>query len=156
MIVLGLLLIVAGALLVILEGHLPSGGVLAMGGGVAVAAGTVLVLSGAAVSLFVAIPLSVLVGAVLVGVVLVLASKTRVALRAEVVTGPNALIGAPATVSNWDGLRGQVAVGGALWAARLDPVWEKGSEVGPGDTVVIENRHGLTLTVRPRQSWESL
>jgi len=51
-------------------------------------------------------------------------AKIRSALRAEVQTGPQRLIGAKASVCNWDGGDGQVILDGSVWAARLDLGWE--------------------------------
>jgi membrane-bound ClpP family serine protease len=151
---LGIVLVFAGAALMVAEAHVASHGVLGTGAALALATGVVLALSGAGVpaGATVAAGLAVAVaGLVLAWVLLVKSLATR---RMAVRTGPRALLGRVATVRAVPAPVGQVLLDGALWRARLWDYEEERAAVAEGSVVVVEAIDGLTLTVRPAEEWE--
>jgi membrane-bound ClpP family serine protease len=150
-------LLVTGVVLIVLEAHVPSLGVLGVPGVVSLAAGAVL-------------GVSALGGSVVFGVVLAIAliaiSGTAVAVslreglavrRRRVSAGAEDLIGRLGIVRSWDEPTGQVLVDGALWSARRSPGIdddEDQHELHAGDQIVVERLNGLTLGVRPAEEWE--
>jgi membrane-bound ClpP family serine protease len=151
---LGIAMALVGLGLVVLEAHVNAGGAIAVIGGLGAVAGLGLVLADSGVGTVPTIVVSILLAVVVLGMLGLGLAKIRSALRAEVQTGPQRLIGAKASVCNWDGDDGQVILDGSVWAARLDPGWESSVPPAPGDVVIVERLVGLTLTVRPRQFWE--
>jgi membrane-bound serine protease (ClpP class) len=153
--ILGAVILIVGLLLLVVEGHVSSAGVVGGFGAVGVAAGVGLLIRGAGGRAWVAIPAGVVVVMLGIAVVALGARKVSVALRSRVRSGPDALVGAPATVRSWAGQHGQVSAAGALWTARLAPGWgREGAAPAAGETVIIEHLQGLTLSVRPRETWE--
>lgn len=155
MLILGAVILIVGLVLLVVEGHVSSAGVVGGFGVVGVATGVGLLIRGAGGRAWVAIPAGIAVSVLGVVVLVLGARKVNVALRSRVRSGPDALIGTQATVCSWAGQQGQVSAAGALWSARLESGWGV-EDVHPaaGETVVIEHLHGLTLSVRPRQTWE--
>jgi membrane-bound ClpP family serine protease len=150
---LGILLVLAGAALMVAEAHVPSHGALGTGAASALTAGVVLTLSsaGAPGAAVVAAGIAVaLAGLALAWLLLV---KSLASRRLAVRCGPRALVGRMATVRRVPAPVGQVQLDGALWRARL---WEleEGAPVAEGSAVVVESLDGLTLTVRPAEEWE--
>jgi membrane-bound ClpP family serine protease len=150
---LGILLVLAGAALMVAEAHVPSHGALGTGAASALTAGVVLTLSsaGAPGAAVVAAGIAVaLAGLALAWLLLV---KSLASRRLAVRSGPRALVGRMATVRRVPAPVGQVQLDGALWRARL---WEleEGAPVAEGSAVVVESLDGLTLTVRPAEEWE--
>jgi membrane protein implicated in regulation of membrane protease activity len=149
---LGVMLVLAGVALLIAEAHLPAGGALGAGGVGALAAGCWLVIVAAGGGVAVALPAAaaiVLIGAIAGWAV---ARRVTVARRTPVVRGAG-LAGRTAVVRSWaepDG--GQVATAGTLWRARR--AWPQDDAPSAGDTVVVEDVDGLTLTVRAVEPWE--
>jgi membrane-bound ClpP family serine protease len=149
---LGIMLVLAGAALMVAEAHVPSHGALGTGAAAALTAGVVLTLSsagapGAAIAAGIAVALA---GLALAWLLLV---KSLAARRLAVRSGSRALVGRVATVRSVPAPVGQVQLDGALWRARL---WEleEGAPVAEGSAVVVESLDGLTLTVRPAEEWE--
>jgi membrane-bound serine protease (ClpP class) len=147
----GVLLIVMGVALAAAEAHVPSGVL----GGLAVAAivgGIVLVVTGAGVSLAIALAAGLGVGAVAAGFLWIVLRKALLARRRAVRNGPEGLVGRVGEVRAAPAPVGQVFLDGALWRARLwsddDAVLER------GDPIVVECVEGLTLTVRRAEKWE--
>jgi membrane-bound ClpP family serine protease len=147
----GVLLIVMGVALAAAEAHVPSGVL----GGLAVAAivgGIVLVVTGAGVSLAIALAAGLAVGAVAAGFLWIVLRKALLARRRAVRNGPEGLVGRVGEVRAAPAPVGQVFLDGALWRARLwsddDAVLER------GDPIVVECVEGLTLTVRRAEKWE--
>jgi membrane-bound serine protease (ClpP class) len=154
MLVLGVTLMIAGLALVVAEAHAGTGGFLAAGGVVAAVAGLAVLLSGAGLGTVWSVILAIAIGLVLLAAIALVARSVGRSLRVEPRTGPDRLVGAAATVSTWSGTHGQVMVDGAIWAADLDLGWEPAAIPQRGEVVVVEGRRGLTLIVRPRQTWE--
>jgi membrane-bound ClpP family serine protease len=150
---LGLLLVVLGAALVVVEAHVPSHGVIGSGAVAAISVGLALALAGTGVAAALAVAVA-LVAALAGGTYLAFTlRKVMVARHRAVRSGGEGLIGRIGVVRAKPAPLGQVFVDGALWRCRL---WglEEPQEVGPGDAVVIERVDGLTLTVRPAEEWE--
>jgi membrane-bound ClpP family serine protease len=152
---LGLVLLVIGALVAVIEAHYPTHGLAGGLGVTAMAVGAVLAISG----LGAGIVLGLLGGAVLAGVgfsAVALTVKQGTAVRHQRVrTGAEALIGHVGVVRSWADTAGSVALDGALWRARRSTGHEdEDRELHAGDPVVVERLSGLTLSVRPAEEWE--
>jgi len=151
---LGLLLLVVGAALAVVEAHVPTHGAL---GSVAVAAGAgglALLVAGAGsgVALSLAVGLTAaLVGA---GYLWVVVHKALAARRARVRSGAEGLIGRVGEVRATPAPLGQVFLDGALWKARVWTLDEDDAVLQRGDPIVVERVDGLTLTVRRAEDWE--
>jgi membrane-bound serine protease (ClpP class) len=137
--VVGLLLLLAAAVLFVLELLAPGVGVAAVGGTVALALGGVFLFddeSGLGVSLAVLVPLAAVVGG---GVVLAGRLAVRSRNAPSTLTGPGSIVGREATLK-----RGQVFVEGAWWGVRsTDPPLEEDTRVRVVDV------DGLELVVEP-------
>jgi membrane-bound serine protease (ClpP class) len=151
---LGLILVLVGATLMVVEAHVPSHGVVGTAAALALAAGVVLALADAGAATGTVVAAGVVVALVGLAVAWLLMVKSLAAHRLALRSGPPALTGRVATVRTVPEPIGQVAIDGALWRARL---WDFGDDDAPlaeGSAVVIESIEGLTLTVRPAEEWE--
>ena len=152
----GLICLILGALLAVVEAHYPSHGV-AGGLGVAVMAiGAVLAISG----LGAGVVLGLVGGLALAG-----AGGTAVGFtvkhgagvrRRRVRGGAEGLIGQIGVVRSWAEPTGSVSLQGAVWHARRSPGPDEDEvpELASGDKVVVERLSGLTLSVRRAEDWE--
>jgi membrane-bound ClpP family serine protease len=151
---LGVALLVIGAVVILIEAHVPSLGILGGPGVVAVGAGAVLAVSG----LGGGIALGVIAALVLVlagGAVLALSLRKGIAVRGRRVrAGPERLIGHVGVVRSWGTPTGKVVVDGALWRARRSTTEDEQEDLNEGDAVVVERLDGLTLSVRRAEEWE--
>jgi membrane-bound ClpP family serine protease len=152
---LGVALMVVGAIVIVVEAHVPSLGMLGGPGVVALGVGTVLAISG----LGGGIALGLVSALVLVaGSMTVLAMSLRRGLavrRRRVRAGPEHLIGHIGVVKSWTDPDGKVLVDGALWrACRSWPEDEQECELHEGDPVVVEHLSGLTVAIRRAEDWE--
>jgi membrane-bound serine protease (ClpP class) len=153
---LGLALLVIGAVLVLVESHVPRLGVLGGPGVVALAAGAVLAVGGLGGGIAVGVVLAVVLTAASVGL-LALTYRKGVAVRGRRVrSGSEGLIGRLGVVRTWEDPRGKVLVDGALWHARRSwpDDYEDQDELHAGDPIVVERLDGLTLAIRPAEDWE--
>jgi membrane-bound ClpP family serine protease len=150
----GIAIGLAGVMLLIVEAHVSTGGILGGLGAVIAALGIGLFLTGSGSRLMLVIPISIAAAGSGAVFAIVAARKTIGALRAAVQTGPDRLVGSTAVVRSWSGWQGQVAAEGGLWTARLQHGWERESAPVEGERMIVEALNGLTLSVRPRQSWE--
>jgi membrane-bound ClpP family serine protease len=152
MVILGIVLVLAGAGLLAAEAHLPTYGLLGVAGLVSLVAGGVIAVDasggGPLLVLFVALLLALMAGLTLVVAVRGVASVRRRRAR----TGPEALVGHVGVVRHELEPVGQVFVDGALWRARA--CWDLDGELHEGDSVVVERVEGLTLSVRRAEEWE--
>lgn len=147
----GLLLILFGIGLLILELKVPSFGILGIGGTIAIFVGSLMetrVVPGVEVGLGVILP-AVLA---LAGGVLLLGRLALAAHRQPPATGVEALIGrqAEALSAIAPSVPGHVAVHGELWRARSD------EPIQAGASVRITAVNGLTLTVMPERRTSTL
>jgi membrane-bound serine protease (ClpP class) len=151
---LGIVLLLVGALLVVVETHVASLGMLAVPGSLALGVGAVLAVSGLGGGIIIALVLAVLLtagGLALAGVAVREGKRTRLR-RAR--SGPEALVGRVGVVQNWGEPTGRVRVDGALWTARRSWGDEDSADFHAGDAVVVERLTGLTLAVRRAEEWE--
>src|SRR3954468_9714456 len=152
---LGLLLLVLGAALAVVEAHVPTHGALGAIGVAAGAGGLALVVAGAGSGTAVAVGVALvaaLVGAAYLWIVL---HKALAARRTRVRSGAEGLIGRVGEVRSAPTPLGQVFLDGALWRARLWSFEEDaGTVLERGDPIVVERVDGLTLTVRRAEDWE--
>lgn len=150
---LGLVLLLLGATLVVVEAHVP-GGVAGVAGGLALVAGGIVAIVGAGGSLALAVPVGIGVGVGVAGWMLLAATKTAAARRSRIQAGSEALSGRVGVVRGWSESSGHVFVDGALWRARRDWPGPDETKLEEGDPVVVEGVSGLTLCVRPAEDWE--
>ena len=150
----GILLLLTGAGLIVVETHVSSLGILAVPGVLALVAGSVLAVSGIGGGLGVVIPVAfvlALCSVVSLGAVL---RAGRAARRRRVRTGAEALVGQTGVVRSWGERGGRVLLEGALWRARRAWPEVDDQELSEGDVVVVEQLNGLTLAVRCADEWE--
>ncbi|HET8594712.1 MAG TPA: NfeD family protein [Intrasporangium sp.] len=147
MVVLGAVLMAAGMAVVVAEAHASTGGVLGLVGLMVGVVGVALVMAGAGVALVVAVPVAAALAVTGAGATLLVAREVRAARRQELRTGPETLVGRPATVRSWSYRTGQVAAEGSLWQARLAYGWTE-PRPRPGEPVVISELDGLTVSIR--------
>jgi membrane protein implicated in regulation of membrane protease activity len=150
-------LLVTGVILIVLEAHVPSLGVLGVPGVVSLAAGAVLGVSALGGSIVFGIVLALaLVG--ISGSVVALTLRQGLAVRRRRVSaGAEGLIGHLGVVRSWDEQSGKVLVDGGLWSARRSALLDDDDdqlELHAGDQIVVERLNGLTLGVRPAEEWE--
>jgi|SRR5437588_4317991 len=145
----GIALLVIGAIVVTVEAHVPTLGMLGGPGVVALAVGAVLAVGGLGGGLALGLVAAFVLGAAGVGVVGVSVSKGAAVRRRRVTT---ALVGRLGVVRRWDEPDGTVLVDGALWSAR--PSLPDGEALHAGERVVVERVSGLTLCVRKAEDWE--
>jgi membrane-bound serine protease (ClpP class) len=152
---LGIALLLMGAIVVVIEAHVPTLGAIGGPGVVALTAGAVLAVAGLGGGVVAAVLAAVLVAAAGVTVVGLTVVKGAAVRHRRIGSGPERIIGRLGTVRSWDGAVGKVLVDGALWGARRslsddDPP----PELHEGDNIVVERMTGLTLAVRPAEDWE--
>jgi membrane-bound ClpP family serine protease len=150
----GIVLIVVGLVLLVIEAHLPTAGVLGSAGAAGLVLGTVLAVLGAGISPPLLVPVAALTGIASLWLGLGAARRVRIARQARSRTGPEALIGRLGVVRSASGPTARVFVEGALWRARLS--WPDSDSAGlsAGQPVVVERVDGLTLSVRRAEEFE--
>jgi membrane-bound ClpP family serine protease len=153
MVIVGILLVLAGAGLLVAEAHLPTLGLLGIAGLVSLVAGGAIAVDasggGPVLAAVVALVLLLVAGATLAAVVRGAASVARRRTR----TGVEGLVGHVGVVRReLEPGVGQVFVDGALWSAR--PCMDEPDGLHVGDPVVVERVRGLTLSVRRAEEWE--
>ncbi len=145
----GIALLVVGAVVVIVEAHVPSLGMLGGPGVIALAVGAVLAVGGLGGGLVLGLVTAFALAAIGVVVVGVSVSKGAAVRTRRVRTELSGRLG---VVRRWDDPDGTVLVDGALWTAR--PSLPEGEPLRVGDRVVVERVSGLTLCVRRAEEWE--
>jgi membrane-bound serine protease (ClpP class) len=151
---LGILLLLMGAGLVVIETHVPTLGVLGVPGVLALVAGAVLAVLGLGGGLAVVVPLAFALALGSICGLAVVMRKGSAARQRRVRTGAEALVGQTGVVRSWGERGGRVQLEGALWRAR--PAWPglDDAQLCEGDVVVVERLSGLTLAVRGAEEWE--
>jgi membrane-bound ClpP family serine protease len=152
LIALGIALLVVGAGLLVAEAHLPTYGALGVPGLIALVAGGALAIDGAGGGLALVLTMTVLLGMLGAGLLLLVGRQTLASARLRARTGPEGLIGQVGVVRVAPAPLAQVFVDGALWRAR--PCWDSEEALHAGDPVVVERVQGLTLGVRRAEEWE--
>jgi membrane-bound ClpP family serine protease len=154
---LGLVLLVAGAVVAAAEAHYPTHGIAAGVGVMLLTVGAVLAISGLGGGLVVGLAAGAVVAGVSGGGLALLVRHTDLSRTARAATGAEGLMGHVGVVRSWDGPQGNVALDGALWRARRSlGVQDEPESLHPGDAVVVERISGLTLSVRRAEEWELL
>jgi membrane-bound serine protease (ClpP class) len=151
---LGISLMVIGAIVIVIETHVPSMGALGGPGVIALAVGAVLAVAGFGGGLALGLVSAFLLASVAGGMLALTVHKGTAVRRRRVRAGPEGLIGRIGTVRSWEGAAGKVQVEGALWRARASWVDDEQAELHEGDAIVVERLSGLTLAVRPAEDWE--
>jgi membrane-bound serine protease (ClpP class) len=144
----GLLLILFGLVLFILEIKVVSFGMLSVAGVVCFFVGS-LILYDFEYGMT-SLPLSTILG-VTIGLALVVSAAVFLIVRAHrerPAQGLQALVGKRAEVRNWSNGKGQVFVRGEVWSAQSDA----GKDFEPGESVEISAVRGLTLSVRQAET----
>ena len=153
---LGLALLIVGAILILVEAHVPRLGVLGGPGVIALAAGAILAVGGLGGGIAVGIISAVVLATAGLGVLALTFRKGIAVRRRRIRSGPERLIGQLGVVRRWEEPRGKVLVDGALWHARRS--WPDDehdqAELHEGDPIVVERLDGLTLAIRPAEDWE--
>lgn len=145
----GLLLLLFGGGLFLLELHFTSYGLLSVAGIAALFIGSLLLFrfeGHAGLPLRVILPTVGGVSMILILAVWLLAKAQRQKPR----SGLDALIGQTAQVRHFSGGFGKVFVHGELWNAVADPSLTEGFTPATGETVVITAANGMTLSIAPR------
>jgi membrane-bound serine protease (ClpP class) len=134
----GLLLILLGVILFILETQVPSFGMLSVGGLVSFVLGSLMLFEDIGVSLRLMMPTILLVGAFFV----VVAGLAFRAQRARPSSGKEGLLGEKGLARDTIDPEGLVFVHGEYWKARSD------ERIEPGERVEVVGMEGLVLKVR--------
>jgi membrane-bound ClpP family serine protease len=151
---LGLLLLVVGAALAVVEAHVPTHGALGSVAVAALAAGVAFVLAGAGSGFALALAVGLAAGLAGAGYLWVVVHKAIAARHTRVRSGSEGLIGRVGEVRAAPAPLGQVFLDGALWRARVWSFDEEAALLERGDPIVVERVDGLTLTVRRAEDWE--
>jgi membrane-bound serine protease (ClpP class) len=152
---LGVSLLMVGAILILVEAHVPTLGALGGPGVVALGVGAVLAVLGLGGGVILGVVAALLLAGSAGGVLALSVGKGVAVRRRRVRAGPENLIGHVGVVRSWTDPTGCVLVDGALWTARrsiLDD--EDREELHPGDAVVVDHLDGLTVSVRRAEEWE--
>jgi membrane-bound ClpP family serine protease len=151
---LAVVLMIAGALLLVAEAHVVSYGVLGVAGVLSLVGGVVLAVSASGGSVAVALAFALPVAAVIVALIAIAGRKALALRRRRPQGGSTGLIGRIGVVRRAPAPVGAVLVEGELWRARNS--WADEPALREGEHVVVEQVHGLTLTVRRAEEWEVL
>jgi membrane-bound serine protease (ClpP class) len=151
---LGLVLLVLGAILAVAEAHVVSHGVIGTAAVAALAVGAALVVAGAGAELVIGLGAGLAIAAVGGGCLAFVVGRGLAARRMPVRGGAAGVQGRVGELVALPAPVGKVRVDGALWRARLSVLEDGAAELRPGDAVVVERVHGLTLTVRRAEEWE--
>jgi membrane protein implicated in regulation of membrane protease activity len=133
--------------------HLPAHGLRGIFGVAALVAGIAVALLDSIGSVF-ALLLGASFAAAGVALVVVAVRKTRTASRRPVDCGAEGLVGHVGIVRRPLDPLGHVAIDGELWRARRSWAEEDEPPLAEGEAVVVDQVHGLTLSVRRAEIWE--
>jgi membrane-bound serine protease (ClpP class) len=136
----GLMLILLGVTLLVVDAHVVTHGALTISGLVSLAVGMAMLFQNAPAPYHTSLPLVISITAVLGGFWAFALGKAVQVRRRPVTVGPQRVLGAEAVVR----APGQVYVMGELWHAHR----EDGRALVPGEHVEVELVDGLELTVR--------
>jgi membrane-bound ClpP family serine protease len=152
---LGVSLLCVGALLILLEAHVPTLGVLGGPGVIALGAGAVLAVLGLGGGVVLGVVAALLLAGAAGGVLAVTVGKGVAVRRRPVRAGPESLLGHVGVVRTWDASNRCVQVDGSLWRACRSVLDDSDREdLHPGDAVVVDHLEGLTVGVRRAEEWE--
>ena len=145
-------LLIAGASLLVAEAHLASYGVLGVAGLASVAGALVLWADASGGGTAVALVLPVVL--VLAALAAVAARKTLRVHGRRARGGGDGLVGRVGVVRRDLAPLGDVFVAGELWRARPSPLEDDEPPLVEGEHVVVERVRGLTMSVRRAEEWE--
>jgi len=152
---LGVSLLMVGAIMVLIEAHVPTLGALGGPGVVALGIGAVLAVMGLGGGIALGVLAALLLAGAAGGVVFVSVGKGIAVRRRRIRVGPESLIGHLGVVRSWTEATGCVMVDGALWTARRSMLDDDDpAELNVGDPVVVDHLDGLTVAVRRAEEWE--
>jgi len=143
----GVALLLLGIGLLAGEAFSPGFGVMGIGGIVAFILGGLFLFDPDQVDIEFTVSMPLVIGAAIASAG-ILAGVLGMAMRSRqrvVRTGAEQLIGSSGEVVQWAGHTGRVRVHGEIWAAR------SGSMLSEGDAVLVTDREGLTLIVKPKR-----
>jgi len=143
----GVALLLLGIALLAGEAFTPGFGIMGIGGIVAFILGGLFLFDPDQVDIDFSVSTPLIIGAAIASAG-ILAGVLGVAVRSrqrQVRTGAEQLIGSSGEVVQWSGQTGRVRVHGETWGAR------SGSVLLEGDPVVVTDREGLTLIVKPKR-----
>ncbi|MEA2159410.1 MAG: hypothetical protein QOD66_1790 [Solirubrobacteraceae bacterium] len=152
MFALGLVSVAIAVVLLLVEAHLSTGGLIGALAVCALVGGVALLLSGAAAGLLAVLAVSGGVCVAAVGGLAMLVRRLRPGRHARARSGVQAMIGHLGVIRA-DGAAARVFVDGALWRVQPSPL-EQETTLHDGDRVVIEYVNGLTLHVRKAEELE--
>jgi membrane-bound serine protease (ClpP class) len=135
----GLLLILLGVALLVVDAHVITHGALTIAGLISLGVGMVMLFHNAPAPYHTSLPLVVSITVVLGAFWAFALSKAVQVRRRPVTVGPNRVVGEHAVVRT----PGQVFVAGELWRAHRDD----GADLVPGEHVLVKAVHGLELVV---------
>jgi membrane-bound serine protease (ClpP class) len=135
----GLLLILLGVALLVVDAHVITHGALTVAGLISLGVGMVMLFHNAPAPYHTSLPLVVSITVVLGAFWAFALSKAVQVRRRPVTVGPNRVVGEHAVVRT----PGQVFVAGELWRAHRDD----GADLVPGEHVLVKAVHGLELVV---------
>ena len=142
----GLVLLVAGIVLIVAEAHLPTNGILGAAGVAALVVSGLLLFDTDSEAFEVSVPIVIVAGLALGALIALAVRKTIQANRNPALTGWEELVGSVGEVRVPLSPVGQVFVEGALWRARAA---DDDVALDRGYRVRVESVDGLTLLVRP-------
>ena len=152
---LGVSLLIVGAILILIEAHVPTLGVLGAPGVIALGAGAVLAVLGLGGGIVLGIVAAFMLAGAAGGVLALTVGKGVAVRRRRIRAGPESLIGHVGVVRSWASTNGCVLVDGALWRARRSMLADEDEDdLHAGDTVVVDHLDGLTVSVRRAEEWE--
>jgi membrane-bound serine protease (ClpP class) len=137
----GLLLLLLGVALLVIDLHVVSHGALTVAGLICLAVGSIMLFHNAPPPYHTSKPLVIGVAVTLGAIWAFAVGKAWQVRRSPVLVSPQAIAGAVGEVRR----SGLVFVNGELWEARTT----NGEELKPGDRVQVESLDGLVLTVKP-------
>jgi membrane-bound serine protease (ClpP class) len=142
----GVVLMLLGVSLLVIDLHATSHGALTIAGLIALGFGLALLFKNQPAAYHVNLWIVVGIGSAIAVFWVFVASKGIAARKLPVQVGSHMLLGAEGEVRS----SGLVFVNGELWSARASD----GSELRPGEHVVVDAVDGLQLSVRPGRSRE--
>ena len=152
---LGVSLLMVGAILILIEAHVPTLGALGGPGVLALGAGAVLAVLGLGGGVVLGVVAALLLAGAAGGVLALTVGKGVAVRQRRIRAGPESLIGHVGVVRSWTDPTGCVLVDGALWTARRSVLDDEDQEtLHEGDTVVVDHLDGLTVRVRRAEEWE--
>jgi membrane-bound ClpP family serine protease len=150
MVLLGIVLLGAGAGLLIAEAHLPTYGALGLAGVAALAGGAALAVDGAGGGTALIVVMVILVALAALALLAVIARATLTVGRSRVKTGVEGLVGHVGVMRRAPAPLALLNTAGGLGPPR--PCLE--DDLTIGDPVVVERVNGLVLSVRRAEEWE--